>query len=131
MKIPPVLLVPALALAAAPQGASGQVDSIADRHGDPVQPVRPAPEARRATTHAAPRTRTERSLARLWAQILSVEGVGRGDRFCSLGGHSLTAAQLVLRIESAFGIRLEPAVLLADPSLAELASEIDRRRSGR
>ena len=56
----------------------------------------PAPEERRrrSATYVAPHGQTEEALARLWAELLRVERVGRQDNFFELGGHSLLATQL-------------------------------------
>ncbi|HEV2149856.1 MAG TPA: phosphopantetheine-binding protein [Longimicrobiaceae bacterium] len=85
----------------------------------------------RDSMYLAPRTSTEKSLAELWSQVLRVERVGMLDRFYPLGGHSLTATELALRIESTFDVRMEPKFLLENPSVEETAKAIDRQRLSR
>jgi acyl carrier protein len=72
---------------------------------------------------------TEERLGSLWSSLLSIEQVGRLDRFLDLGGDSLYATQLVARIRKAFGIRVAPADILGGLTLQGLAELIDRQLS--
>ena len=83
----------------------------------------PDPESARQGGEASyepPRTETESQLAALWQEVLGAERVGRGDRFLQLGGHSLVAMQLILRVRAAFGIEL-PLNVLYSSTLEEMA----------
>ena len=71
------------------------------------------------------RTGAERALARTWAELLQVDGIGRDDRFVDLGGDSLYATQMVARIRRDFGVRLAPADVLGDLPLSALAARIE------
>src|SRR5262249_60454966 len=69
----------------------------------------PAPEADRPDTgrrSVAPRTPTERELARVWAEALGVERVGAEDNFFDLGGSSLSAVQFTFRVRELFQVAL-------------------------
>ena len=55
-----------------------------------------AEQADAATTE--PRTAVERLVARIWSDILDVPEVGVEDNFFDLGGHSLTAGQVIARL---------------------------------
>ncbi|MGW3831671.1 beta-ketoacyl synthase N-terminal-like domain-containing protein [Streptomyces microflavus] len=70
---------------------------------------------------------TEERLGPIWAGVLSIEAVGREDRFLDLGGDSLYATQVVARIRAEFGVRVAPAAVLGDVPLRELAQLIDER----
>ncbi|KAA6188341.1 non-ribosomal peptide synthetase, partial [Pseudomonas lactis] len=48
--------------------------------------------------YQAPQGDVETTLARLWAEVLQVEQVGRHDHFFELGGHSLLAVSLIERM---------------------------------
>ncbi|GAB1327004.1 non-ribosomal peptide synthetase [Streptomyces sennicomposti] len=79
-----------------------------------------------AADREAPRTDTERRLAAAWAEVLSlpVERIGRADGFFDLGGTSLSAVRLVVRMERAFTLR----DMTRRPALAELAAFLDDPR---
>ncbi len=73
----------------------------------------------------APRTRTERQLARIWAEILGRERIGATDDFFSLGGHSLLATVVVTRLRSELGVELPLRAFFESPRLADLAARIE------
>jgi acyl carrier protein len=88
----------------------------------------PAPEGdayvRRA--YEAPQGEVEQALARLWAELLKVERVGRHDNFFALGGHSLLAMQLVARVRDSFGVELPVVRVFEMQGFAELAAAIEQ-----
>lgn len=72
-------------------------------------------------TYLAPRDDTERTLVELFEQVLGVKPVGIRDDFFALGGHSLSAARLVTRVDAALGKRMALATLAAAPTIEQLA----------
>ncbi|HSS47862.1 MAG TPA: amino acid adenylation domain-containing protein, partial [Thermoanaerobaculia bacterium] len=92
----------------------------------------PAPEAARLAAAActAPRTPVEELLADLWAELLGIERVGVDDDFFSLGGHSLLAARAAARLGAAFGVDLPLTALFQSPTVAGLASLVERALAG-
>jgi amino acid adenylation domain-containing protein/non-ribosomal peptide synthase protein (TIGR01720 family) len=70
---------------------------------------------------APPRTPLEARLARIWEEVLGIEGVGRSDSFLVLGGHSLAAARLVARVQAALGVEIPLRAVFETGTLAELA----------
>ncbi|MDT8909051.1 phosphopantetheine-binding protein, partial [Pseudomonas prosekii] len=85
----------------------------------------PAPdaEAYASREYEAPQGAVEQTLARLWAEVLKVEQVGRHDHFFELGGHSLLAVTLIERMRQA-GLSADVRVLFSQPTLAALAAAI-------
>jgi amino acid adenylation domain-containing protein len=88
----------------------------------------PAPDGDRAglTEYEAPVTATEELLAGIWAQVLGVDRVGRGDDFFELGGHSLLATQVMSRVRQASGAEVPLAALFDAPTVAGLATAVEQ-----
>ncbi|PZG01827.1 non-ribosomal peptide synthetase [Micromonospora deserti] len=78
-----------------------------------------------------PETDTERLIARLWADELGLDRVGTTDTLRQLGGNSITALRIVLRIKEATGHRVPLARLLTDGTVGVLAGMIDSGRQQR
>lgn len=73
----------------------------------------------------APRTPVEEMLAGLWGQVLGSERVGVSDSFFELGGDSLRATQLILRLRETFQVELPLRDLFEVSSLGGLAEKIE------
>jgi acyl carrier protein len=73
----------------------------------------------------APRTPSEQSIAKIWAEVLKLENVGIHDNFFHLGGHSLLATQVISRLRDAFRIHLPLRSLFESPTVVGLAERID------
>jgi thioesterase domain-containing protein/acyl carrier protein len=86
--------------------------------------VLPAPEYTRPEleqAYAAPQTPAERALAEIWADVLGVKQVGVNDNFFDLGGNSLLAVRLFVRIRKWAAIDLPLATLFRSPTIRGLA----------
>ncbi|ERO60969.1 hypothetical protein P308_11365 [Pseudomonas piscis] len=81
----------------------------------------PGADAVLAREFVAPEGELETTLARLWAEVLQVERVGRHDHFFELGGHSLLAVSLVARMRQE-GLHADARLLFSQPTLAALAA---------
>jgi amino acid adenylation domain-containing protein len=77
--------------------------------------------------YVAPRTPIEALLAQMWADVLRVPRVGVDDDFFRLGGHSLSATQVIARTRAAFGIELPLRSMFETPTVAGLALTVARR----
>jgi amino acid adenylation domain-containing protein len=76
-------------------------------------------------SHEQPSTATEHWLAAAWAEVLGVpkDQIGRGDQFFELGGTSLSALRLAVRLNRAVSLK----DLTDRPVLADLAMLVDKR----
>jgi acyl carrier protein len=79
--------------------------------------------------YEAPHGEVETRLVGVWADLLNVGRVGRQDNFFELGGHSLLAMQVTARIRRIFGVELPVRSIFEAPTIAGLASEIEKARA--
>jgi non-ribosomal peptide synthetase component F/acyl carrier protein len=77
------------------------------------------------TGRRAPRTRTERLIAEISAELLGLPEVGLDDVFFDLGGHSLLSSQLVIRLRADLGRDLPLSEVMRGGTVAELAEVLD------
>lgn len=81
--------------------------------------------------YAGPRTMLEKTMSKIWSDLLEREDVGINDNFFELGGHSLKATQLMVRIYKEFSVECPLDILFEYPTIAQLgeylkkASKID------
>ncbi|HEV2149997.1 MAG TPA: amino acid adenylation domain-containing protein [Longimicrobiaceae bacterium] len=73
-----------------------------------------------AGSYEAPGTPVERTLARIWSEVLRVPRVGVHDRFFDLGGDSILSIQVVARARQE-GVHLTPRQMVEHPTIARLA----------
>jgi amino acid adenylation domain-containing protein len=72
---------------------------------------------------SAPRTLAEGLMRELWSEVLGVEGpqIGRDTSFFELGGNSLLATLLAVRVKESFGVDLPLKTVFEAPTIAALA----------
>ncbi|MBL4828117.1 MAG: AMP-binding protein [Spongiibacteraceae bacterium] len=68
----------------------------------------------------------ESRCVQIWEQVLEVDGLGIDDDFFELGGDSLLAAELILKMEVCLGRPIPLAVLVRSRTIAELITCIDQ-----
>ena len=73
---------------------------------------------------AAPRDPIEEELAKIWAQVLSLDDVGIHDNFFELGGHSLAAARVISQVIKKFQLEIPLPISFQSPTIAEMARVI-------
>ncbi|MBM7774548.1 amino acid adenylation domain-containing protein [Actinokineospora baliensis] len=86
----------------------------------------PAPAVTGTATYRAPTTDRQRTLCRLFGEVLEVPAVGLDDSFFDLDGQSLLAMRLVGRIRAALGGDLSISDLFDAPTPAELDKRFDQ-----
>ena len=72
----------------------------------------------------APRDATENRIAEIWQQVLKLSRVGIHDDFFTIGGHSLTAMQVVARLRGSVLPGLNLHHMFAQPTIAGLAGAV-------
>lgn len=107
-----------------PLTGSGKIDRL--KLPDPAD-VETRPD--REPTYIAPRTEVEQFLSDCWCDLLQLDQVSIRDNFFDLGGHSLTATQLVSRIRDQFGVELPLYSVFERPTIELLALEIIQRQA--
>jgi acyl-CoA synthetase (AMP-forming)/AMP-acid ligase II/thioesterase domain-containing protein/acyl carrier protein len=98
-----------------PKGPTGKIQRIglAARLG--VSEIHPVAAAR--PPFVAPRSKTERRIAAIFAEMLAIGPVGLQDSFFDLGGDSLLATGLLTRIEASEGLEISFVEFTADPTV--------------
>lgn len=114
----PHYLVPSafVLLEALPLTPNGKVN----RHALPA----PSKANPRLPEYVAPRTPTEETLAKIWAQVLNLERVSIYDNFFELGGDSLLSMRLMEQINEQFAQKIPLSNLFLAPTIARLASTL-------
>lgn len=77
--------------------------------------------------YAEARTPIEEELTAIWQGIFKREKIGIFDDFFALGGHSIKAIKMIAEVQRIFRIKLEFARVLSQPTIAELAEEIENQ----
>lgn len=92
----------------------------------------PAPDGSRpdlASRYLAPRDAVELQLAQVWEELLDVRPVGVRDDFFALGGHSLMALHLLVRVEQRLAVKVPLGPFLQGPNIERLAEVVRRRET--
>lgn len=92
--------------------------------GADARPLQTRPAASGTAPSGAPATDTERALATLLGEVLSVEVTARDEDFFTLGGDSILAVQLAARARDA-GLTLSARMVFEHPTLHDLAAAVD------
>jgi acyl carrier protein len=79
----------------------------------------------------SPRTPAEEVVARIWKEVLDVEQVGINSDFFSLGGHSMLATQIILRLREIFRVELPVRSLFEMPTVDGAVKTISEIWGGR
>ena len=74
-----------------------------------------------------PMTETEKKLSYIWSDVLQTKQIGTDENFFEIGGHSILAVKLMIKIEKEMGIRLPLATLIDHSNIREMSEFIDRK----
>ncbi|MFM9595017.1 non-ribosomal peptide synthetase [Streptomyces scabiei] len=75
-----------------------------------------------ATPPRRPMNAAERRVASLWCEVLGTNEIGPNEDFFGLGGDSLLAVRLLMRVREEWGIRLGLGAMFAAPTVARMAA---------
>ncbi|MEM7179122.1 MAG: non-ribosomal peptide synthetase, partial [Pseudomonadota bacterium] len=81
------------------------------------------------TNAIPPETGTERLLVPIWAEVFNLQTVGVEEDFFQLGGDSLLAVQIALRIAERLGVVVSLRTLFETPTIRTLGAYIDSPRA--
>lgn len=90
----------------------------------------PAPQGAVEAKIFAARNETEKTLAKLWEELLGVQPIGMHQNYFDLGGNSLLAVRLFARMHKEFGVNLPLATLFEAQTIEELARVLDNKDTG-
>jgi natural product biosynthesis luciferase-like monooxygenase protein len=112
-----------VAMEAMPQTPNGKID----RKGLP-----PADGILSTSTSecALPRSKLERTIARVWQDVLKLKTVSVQDNFFDIGGHSLLMAQVHSHLRKLLGRDLQLVKLLEHPTISSLARYLAEADTG-
>lgn len=77
------------------------------------------------TALTGPQTPTERSLARIWSEVLGQDDIDIDQSFFDVGGHSLKAIQIVSRLHRDCGVEVNVADVFEHPTIRDLSQLVD------
>lgn len=103
---------------AIPMTANGKVDR---RRLLEIEPDRTENSLRSAVVSGP----VEELVAQTWAEILGGDQGSAGENFFSAGGHSLSAVQLVSRVNERLGVDVPVRALFESPTLREFARTVE------
>lgn len=69
----------------------------------------------------SPKNEYQKRLADIWAELLGISNPGIQDSFFDLGGHSLNAIQMTLKIQKEFQIKVDLETVFSNPTIEELS----------
>jgi len=97
----------------------------------PVSP--PSQRHRRPTLQTpfvAPSTELERSVARIWQEVIGIEPVGADDNFFDLGGDSLIAIQAIDQLKRELGMEIPVVSLYEGVTIRSLVALVNADQNG-
>ncbi|MGH8464305.1 MAG: phosphopantetheine-binding protein, partial [Pseudomonas sp.] len=104
-----------LAVAQMPLSPNGKLDRR--QLPDPASLIAPR-------TCRTPHSALQQQVAQAWQQVLKVEQVGLDDNFFQLGGHSLMATQVVMRLREQLAVEVPLKLLFESADLEDFCAAV-------
>ncbi|MEU9979023.1 beta-ketoacyl synthase N-terminal-like domain-containing protein [Streptomyces sp. NPDC051014] len=95
-----------------------------ERETTPADGSPRAPRPQLSTPRTAPRDSREEAVARLWEEVLGIDGIGVHDNFFDLGGDSMRAVLLAGRLRTAGTLDVPAGAVIATPTVAGLLASV-------
>jgi len=76
-----------------------------------------------------PQTDTEKIISEVWKQVLDIPEAGINKRFRDLGGDSMLATLVHLKLETIFNMQIPLTDLFGAPTIADQAVVIEGQKS--
>ncbi|HYH79782.1 MAG TPA: amino acid adenylation domain-containing protein [Longimicrobium sp.] len=113
----PEYMIPAafVPLPELPLSPNGKIDRMRLPEPDPERPA-----------DSAPATTMERTVARVWEEVLGTPGVGLDDNFFEIGGHSLLLARVQERLHDVLGRPVSVIDLFQFSTVRALSAHLDQ-----
>ena len=119
LRIPDYMIPGAfVSMDALPQTPNGKTDRLRLPVPQQTRPELDVP-------YIPPRSRIETELARIWSEVLMINELGIHDNFFDLGGDSLRATRVVVRLLKELKIEVPLRILFQEPTIGELAAKIE------
>jgi hypothetical protein len=83
-------------------------------------------ELQSSREYAAPKTKEEITFCKIWEQLFGFKPIGTRDNFFNLGGNSLLAARLKIRVKESFGKVISIPDIYENPTIETLADNMSR-----
>jgi amino acid adenylation domain-containing protein len=80
--------------------------------------------------YVAPETETEKTVARVWQEVLKTERVGVRDNFFDIGGNSLKIITVNVRLREAYGRDIPVVAMFQYPTIESLARYLGEEAEG-
>ncbi|GMU95632.1 amino acid adenylation domain-containing protein [Ignavibacterium album] len=77
------------------------------------------------TSSSKAETEIQRTLVKIWEDLLGISGIGIDDNFFELGGHSILAAQMLAEFEKATGKKIPLASMFTSQTIRQLSDTIE------
>ena len=102
-----------------PKGATGKIQRIG--LAEKLKAGLDAVKAREPAESSPPRTKIEAEILVIWEEVLRIGQIGVQDDFLALGGDSIQAARILMRVNERFGINLQINDIFSAPTVAAMA----------
>jgi len=87
-------------------------------------PIEAAPQLDKV--YLEPQTEMEKKLAKIWSDVLKIQRIGIDENFFEIGGHSMIAVTLMVKIEKELGKRLPLAILFDHSNIHDMAQLLEK-----